>query len=397
MTSEQIKEKDSAYLLPTYARFNLCLTGGKGCWASTPEGEQYLDFTSGIGVNSLGWCDEEWTAAVAQQAGTLQHTSNLFYTQPAAQLAQALCNQTGMSKVFFGNSGAEANEGAIKAARKYSVLKYGEGRSTIVSLYNSFHGRTLATLTATGQDSFHQHFAPFPTGFSYTPANHIDALASALTDEVCAVIFEPIQGEGGVLPLQKEYLLQLQKLCNQKDILLIADEVQTGIGRTGTFLACEQLDILPDIVTLAKGLGGGLPIGAFLLNQKTAHALTAGDHGSTFGANPVCCAGALVVVNRIGNTFLQDVAYKGELLHKKLSALPGVQEVTGLGLMVGISFKAPISAKQMLDAAMANGLLCLTAKDKLRLLPPLTITQEEMDKGIQILTTTLEELLCSTC
>lgn len=392
MNSTEIKQLDAEYVLPTYGRFDLCLTSGKGCRAYSPEGAAYLDFTSGIGVNSLGWCDEEWSAAVAKQAATLQHTSNLYYTQPGAQLAKALCTATGMAKVFFGNSGAEANEGAIKAARKYSLQKYGEGRATIVSLYNSFHGRTMATLTATGQQGFHQHFAPFLPGFAYTPANDIPALGQALAGDVCAVMFEPIQGEGGIVPLEPGYLQALQALCHEKDILLIADEVQCGVGRTGHFLASQGAGIQPDIVTLAKGLGGGLPIGAVLLAEGCQTALGKGDHGSTFGANPVCCAGALVVMNRLNESFLAAVQAKGELLKNGLLALPGVQGVSGKGLMLGISFAPGIAAAGVLQAAMQKGLLCLLAKDKLRLLPPLVVTTEEITEGLSILKTVLEEL-----
>ncbi|MDL2323699.1 acetylornithine/succinylornithine family transaminase [Ruminococcaceae bacterium OttesenSCG-928-A16] len=392
MNSQQIKQTDAEYILPTYARFNLCLVKGKGCTAQTPEGDTYLDFTSGIGVNSLGWCDDEWAAAVAAQAATLQHTSNLFYTEPATQLAQSLCQRTGMAKVFFGNSGAEANEAAIKAARKYSLDKYGEGRSTIITLQNSFHGRTMATLTATGQPSFHQHFGPFLPGFVYLPANDITALQAALTPGVCAVMFEPVQGEGGVVALTAEYQQALQSLCNTNDVLLIADEVQTGVGRTGTFLACEQAGITPDIVTLAKGLGSGLPIGAALFNQKCAGTLGSGTHGSTFGANPVCCAGANVVLNRLTPAFLAEVTQKANLLKTGLLALPGVASVTGLGLMLGVDFTNGLTAGAVQQAALQNGLLCLLAKNKLRLLPPLVITTEEIQTGLQILQKTLEGL-----
>lgn len=392
MTSEEMKQTTGEYLSPTYARFNLCIASGKGCTAYTPEGDAYLDFTSGIGVNSLGWCDDEWSAAVAQQAATLQHTSNLFYTQPGAQLAKSLCKATAMDKVFFCNSGAEANEAAIKAARKYSSDKYGESRSTIITLQNSFHGRTMATISATGQDSFHQHFHPFLPGFVYLPAGDIAALETALTPDVCAVFFEPVQGEGGVIALDSNYLKTMETLCHQKDVLLVADEVQTGVGRTGTFLACEQMGISPDIVTLAKGLGNGLPIGAALFAKNCSATLGAGHHGSTFGANPVCCAGANVVANRLTPQFLNDVKAKAATLAAGLLALPGVQEVSGLGLMLGIRFANGIQAADVQKAAMENGLLCLLAKDKLRLLPPLVVTLEEIQTGLQILQKTLEGL-----
>lgn len=392
MTSDEIKQLTDEYILPTYARFDLCLTQGSGCTATSPEGKHYLDFTSGIGVNSLGWAHPQWAEAVANQAATLQHTSNIYYTLPAAQLAQALCRRTGMDKVFFANSGAEANEGAIKAARKYSLMKYGEGRATILTLQNSFHGRTLATLTATGQDVFHQHFHPFPRGFAYTPADDIPALEAALTPDVCALLLEPVQGEGGVVPLQPEFLAHAQALCRSKDILLIADEVQTGIGRTGSFLASTQLGLQPDIITLAKGLGGGLPLGAVLFAKHCATALGKGDHATTYGANPVCCAGALVVLNTLTDSFLQQVREKSRLLIQGLQQLPGVEQVTGMGLMLGITFREGITAAQVLQAAMDKGMLCLLAKHKLRLLPPLTITPDEITAGLQILQQVLEEI-----
>ncbi len=391
-TNDQIIHLSEEYLLPTYTRFPVCLVAGKGCRATDANGKQYLDFTSGIGVNSLGWCDDEWVAAVSGQAATLQHTSNLFYTAPGAQLAAALCQATGMAKAFFANSGAEANEGAIKAARKYSREKYGEGRAVILSLQESFHGRTLATLSATGQDTFHQHFHPFPAGFRHVQPNDLQALQAALTPDVCAVLLEPIQGEGGVLPLDTAYLKSLEALCREKDILLIADEVQTGIGRTGTFLASELSGIQPDMVTLAKGLGGGLPIGALLLAKTCAGALGKGDHATTFGANPVVCAGALVVLRRLSPTFLADIAQKGAALKARLQTFPCVENVTGTGLMLGITFRGGFSAADVLGASMDKGLLCLLAKTKLRLLPPLTITPQEITEGVDILQNILEGL-----
>jgi len=392
MNSQQIKALDAAYVLPTYARFDLCLIEGSGCRGKDPEGNSYLDFASGIGVNSLGWADPQWAAAVAAQAGKLQHVSNLYYTQPGAQLAETLCQRTGMDKAFFANSGAEANEGAIKAARKYSHDKYGDGRHVIVALENSFHGRTVATLSATGQDAFHQHFHPFLPGFVHVPAEDIAALEAALTAEVCAVMLEPIQGEGGVVPLDSAYLAQVQALCKAKDILLISDEVQTGVGRTGAFLASQKVNLQPDIVTLAKGVGGGLPLGAVLLAKSCAHALGKGDHATTFGANPVCCAGALVVMERLDDAFLAAVNDKGALFKKELAALPHVADVSGDGLMLGVRFEDGVSAGDVLNAAMARGLLCLLAKDRLRLLPPLVITEAEITEGIGILRTVLEEI-----
>lgn len=392
MTSQEMMQLDSENVLGTYARFPVCLQSGKGCRAQSPEGKEYLDFTSGIGVNSLGWCDAEWVAAVAGQAATLQHTSNPYYTAPAPRLAQALCSLTGMSKVFFGNSGAEANEGAIKAARKYSLQKYGEGRATILTLHDSFHGRTMATLTATGQEHFHQYFHPFLPGFRHVSPGDIPALEAALTEDVCAVLFEPIQGEGGVLPLDADYLKTMQALCKQKDILLIADEVQCGVGRTGHFLACQGLGIQPDIVTLAKGLGGGLPIGAVLLAESCADALGKGDHGSTFGGNPVCCAGAGVVMARLDDAFLAEVARKGEKMKQGLLALPHVESVSGAGLMLGVAFAPPVKAGDVVAAALKAGLLCLTAKDKMRLLPPLVITDAEIEEGLATLRDILQAI-----
>lgn len=393
MNSKEIMQMDDENILHTYARFPVCLASGKGCRAKDANGKSYLDFTGGIGVNSLGWADDEWVAAVAGQAAALQHAGNIFYTEPAAKLAQLLCQKTGMDKVFFANSGAEANEGAIKAARKYSKDKYGQNRHTIISLVNSFHGRTMASLSATGQQHFHQHFQPFLPGFIHVPANNFAALENAIDGTVCAIMLELIQGEGGVMPLEKDYLQAVQKLCQKQYILLFVDEVQTGVGRTGKFLASQKYGLNPDIISLSKGLGGGLPIGAFMLGQKCASALSAGDHGSTFGANPVCCAGAAVVINRLTNKFLADVEKKGSALKSALQSLPGVKDVSGDGLMLGTLFCDEIKAADVLEKAMQAGLLCLTAKNKLRLLPPLTITMSEIEEGILILKTVLCQIL----
>ena len=392
MTREALLEAEQSYLLPVYNRFSPCLTQGKGSTAQDTEGKIYLDFTSGIGVNSLGWCDPKWVHAVSEQAGMLQHTSNLFHTYPAAQLASSLCQKTKMAKAFFCNSGAEANEAAIKAARKYSFLKYGSGRSVILALENSFHGRTMATITATGQADFHKYFDPFLPDIRIISAGDSNVLQEALTDDVCAILFEPIQGESGVNVLQNTYLQTLEKQCRQKDILLIADEVQCGVGRTGCFLACEYSGILPNLVTLAKGLGGGLPIGALLLDSQCSHALSAGDHGSTFGGNPVTAAGANVVLDRLTPDFLDEVKRKGDFLLEKLNSLPGIQSITGRGLMLGIQFEPPVTAAQVRISLEENGLLCLLAKNKLRLLPPLVITYEEIEKGIAIIEKTLSKM-----
>lgn len=390
MTNEQIKQSDAAYLMPTYGKCDVVLVEGSGCHAKDADRKTYLDFTSGIGVNSLGWCDPEWVAAVSKQAATLQHTSNLFYTAPVVELAAELIARTQMDRVFFCNSGAEANEGAIKTARNYSENKYGKQRHTIITLDNSFHGRTIATLSATGQDSFHQKFTPLAEGFITIPANDIELLKKNLTNSICAVMFEPIQGEGGVIPLEEKYLQELQSLCLEKDILLIADEIQTGIGRTGAFLACEHFSVKPDIVTLAKGLGGGLPIGAILFGKKSSTALGKGDHGSTFGGNPVCCAGALVVLHRLGNLFLQNIQENATYLKEQLSALPFVKNVTGMGLMLGIEFEQNISCHDVQAACIKKGVLFLTAKTKLRLLPPLIISKEEINSGISVLKEVLQ-------
>ncbi len=395
MNSQEIKKLDAEYVLDSYARFDLCLVRGKGCRAYDAEDNVFLDFTSGIGVNSLGWADEKWAQAVAQQASCLQHTSNIYYTKPSAELAQILCQKSGMKKAFFANSGAEANEGAIKTARKYSRDKYHDKKDTrnvIITLENSFHGRTMATLSATGQDYFHHNFHPFLQGFVHVPAGDIEAMDNAMNDTVCAVMLEVIQGEGGVVPLPKEYILAVQKLCNERDILLIVDEVQTGVGRTGTFLASQQVGIVPDVVTLAKGIGGGLPMGAVLFGEKTQNVLGRGDHATTYGGNPVACAGALAVMERLNDSFLAEVKEKGVYLKEKLMNMPGVAQVNGEGLMLGILFKEGIVAADVLRKAMEKGMLCLLAKDKLRLLPPLVITKDEIDEGITILNKVLEDM-----
>ncbi len=390
----ELKKNDKTYIAGTYARNDLFVTNGKGCNVYDENGKEYLDFTSGIGVNSLGFCNEKWVQAVSEQAGKLQHISNLYYTQPCIELAQKLCNRTEAKCVFFSNSGAEANEGAIKVARKYSFDKYGQNRYKILSLKNSFHGRTLATLKATGQDTFHVNYGPFPEGFEYAAANDISAFDEIIngSTEFCAVMIELVQGEGGVISLQKDFADHVAKKCAEKDILIIADEVQTGVGRTGTFLASEQFNLTPDITTLAKGVGGGLPIGAILMYNKVENTFTSGDHGSTFGANPVACAGANVVVDTIDEQFLQDVREKSEKLKSELVKMPQVESVDGLGLMLGIAFKNDIDSKKVLSACMEKGLLCLTAKTKLRLLPPLTVTQIEIEKAVKIIKESLDEL-----
>lgn len=384
------KSQEDRYTMPTYNRYPVILSRGQGATVQDDTGKTYIDFTSGIGVNSLGYCDAQWVDAVTEQAKTLQHTSNLYYTQPQADLAEKLCSITQYDTVFFANSGAEANECAIKLARKYSYDKYGEGRSVIVSLDNSFHGRTLATLTATGQPEFHQYFDPFPADFRYADPNSEADLAEKLDDKVCAVLLEYIQGEGGVCPLRRSYVDQLFALCADRDILVIADEVQTGVGRTGTFLAGEQYGHQADITTLAKGLGGGLPIGACLAKGKCAHTLTPGTHGSTFGGNPVSCAGALAVLNRVADpAFLAEVNRKSALFRGHLELTGGIEKIDGSGLMLGITLKEK-NASDVVNAALKEGLLLLTAKEKVRLLPPLTISDLEIRQGTAILRRVLE-------
>ena len=391
MDSQKVMARDEQYVLHTYGRNPLVLESGIGLYARDPDGRSYLDFTSGIGVNSLGYCDFDWAEAVSRQAHKLQHTSNLYYTAPCGKLAKKLCRRTGMDKVFFGNSGAEANEGAIKCARKYSFDHYGAGRDTVITLVNSFHGRTLATLTATGQEVFHQYFGPFNEGFAYVPAGDFAALQTAADAHACAVILELIQGEGGVCALDPEYVQQLVAFCREKDLILIVDEVQTGVGRTGTFLACEHYGFTPDIVTLAKGLGGGLPIGAVLVSKKVAGGMGPGTHGSTFGGNPVVCAGANVVLDKMDDTFMANVAARAVQLRRGLEALPHVAEVSGLGLMVGIEFdRADIAAADVLVRCRERGLLVLTAKSRLRLLPPLTLSEIDVSAALAILRDVLE-------
>ncbi|MDE6550425.1 MAG: acetylornithine/succinylornithine family transaminase [Clostridia bacterium] len=373
-----IKTTDKTYVVGTYNRYGVAIVSGSGSRCVDDSGKEYIDLGSGIGVNSLGYCDSGWIGAVTAQLNALQHASNLYYTQPCAALAKTLCQRSGYLKAMFGNSGAEANEAAIKTARKYSFDKYGRGRDVIVTLRNSFHGRTMATLTATGQDVFHNYFFPFNDGFKYADKN-IDEIAAI--DGVCAVMVEFVQGEGGVIPTDKEFIAQLKQLCDERDILLIADEVQTGIGRTGKLLASEHYGILPDITTLAKGLGAGLPIGAMLVGEKCADTLTFGTHGTTFGGNPVVCAGALEVLGRLDDAALKEVERKGKYIVSKLQGCSGVDGVDGLGMMLGIRLKNK-AASDVLKDCIQEGVLVLTAKDKIRLLPPLTISDKDLQEGI---------------
>ena len=396
MDSEKVIKRDNEYVLHTYNRNPIALEKGHGLYAEGPEGQKYLDFTSGIGVNSLGYCDLTWAEAVSEQAHKLQHTSNLYYTAPCGKLAKKLCKRTGMSKVFFGNSGAEANEGAIKAARKYSFDKYGKDaeRNIIITLVNSFHGRTLCTLSATGQEVFHNYFFPFVGGFENVIANDIDDLMDKLNkldNKVCAVMFEFVQGEGGVIPLQQSFVNAIMLECAKRDILTIADEVQTGVGRTGKLLTSELYNVKPDITTLAKGLAGGVPIGVCLANKKCSEVLGKGTHGSTFGGNPISCAGGNAVLDKVTKPeFLEEVLKKGEYFREKLAEIDEVEGVDGLGLMIGVRLKTK-KAADVLNKCFENGLLILTAKDKLRFLPPLNISYEQIDKGLAILKKVLDE------
>ena len=378
-------EQFNKYVMPSYGRYDLVLDSGSGRQAVDENGKEYIDFGSGIGTNSLGYCNENWVRAICDQAHKIQHTSNYYYTKVQADFAKALCETAGYTDMFFGNSGAEANECAIKIARKYSFDKYGKGRSNIITLVNSFHGRTLCTLSATGQDVFHNYFFPFVEGFVNVEANNIGDLRSKLDDTVCAVMFEYIQGEGGVMALQQEFVDEIYRLCAERDVLTIADEVQTGVGRTGKFLAGDNFGKKADLTTLAKGLAGGVPIGVCLSGEKCAKVLTAGTHGSTFGGNPISCAGGLAVLETVNKPgFLDEVARKGAYIREKLLTSPEVASVSGMGLMIGIELKNK-KAGDVVKAALDKGLLLLTAKTKIRLLPPLTITYEEIDKGLEIL------------
>lgn len=385
MDFNKIKSDDKKYIANTYTRFDISILSGKNATLIDSDGREVIDFTSGIGVNSLGVGDDNWVQAVSEQAAKLQHISNIFYTEPAIKAAKGLINASSFDKVFFANSGAEANEGAIKIARKRSFDKYGQGRADIVTLKNSFHGRTITTLAATGQDVFHDFFHPFTQGFRYAQANCIDSLIEQIDDTVCGVMIELIQGEGGVLPLEKQYVNEVVRICKERDLTLIVDEVQTGIGRTGKFLCCEQYEITPDVVTLAKGLGSGLPIGAILMSSAVSSVLGAGTHATTFGGNPIACAGAFEVIKRVSDGgFLQDVTEKGDYIRARLSKLEQITSISGMGLMLGIELADKAAADVVADCIKA-GALFLTAKSKLRLLPPLTITYEEIDKGINIL------------
>lgn len=383
------KELDNEYVAHAYGRFDVALSKGKGSTLYDEDGKKYIDFGSGIGVTAFGIGDDKWKEAVIDQLDKLQHVSNLYYTGPCARLAALLCEKTGMKKVFFANSGAEANEGAIKFARKYAYDKYGDGRSTIITLKNSFHGRTITTLAATGQESFHTIFGPFTPGFKYCPANDIDTLNEMAGDDVCAIMFECVQGEGGVNNLDYDFVKAIEKLAVEKDILMVVDEVQTGNGRTGRYFAYEYFDITPDIVSTAKGMAGGLPMGAVLFGEKLKDTVTPGTHGSTFGGNPVCAAGACSIVSRIDEAFLKDVRDKSEYIRTFLSKVKGVKSISGMGLMLGIEIDK--DAKAVAGACLKNGLLVLTAKNKIRLLPALNISMRELEEGLNILKEVIEK------
>ena len=384
------KELDNEYIAHSYGRFDVCLTKGKGSTLYDEQGKKYIDFGSGIGVSAFGICDDEWVNAVSEQLNKVQHTSNLYYTEPCAVLAKMLCEKTGMKRVFFANSGAEANEGAIKFARKYSFDKYGEGRSTIITLIDSFHGRTITTLAATGQDMFHTTFGPFTPGFKYCPANDVEALKQMISDDVCAVMFECIQGEGGVNILTPEFVSAIKDIAEKNDILMIVDEVQTGNGRTGKYFAYENYGITPDIVSTAKGLAGGLPMGAVLFGEKLKDAVTPGSHGSTFGGNPIAAAGAISIVKRLDDDFLAEVSRKGDYIKQNLLSIKGVKSVDSMGLMLGISTDK--DAGEIAKSCLENGLLVLTAhKNKVRLLPALNISYDEIDEGLKILKEVIEK------
>ena len=388
MDFKELKEKDNAYIAGTYSRFSAEIYDGDGATLRSEDGKTYIDFGSGIAVNGFGVNDGEWKEAVIAQLNKLQHASNNYYTRPQIELAQMLCEKTGAKKVFFSNSGAEANECAIKAARKYSFDKYGEGRFRIVTLKNSFHGRTIATLSATGQDAMHKYFMPFLEGFSYADPT-FEGVKKCCSEQTCAVMIEPIQGEGGVRPLDAEEVKKIESFCKKHDILLIVDEVQTGNGRTGKLYAYEHFGISPDIVTTANGLGGGLPLGAAMFFEKCRDVFGAGDHGSTFGGNPVACAGAISILERLDEKLMLEVQGKSAYLFTHLGRIKNVLSVTGMGLMIGLETTKP--SREIAEKCLERGLIVLTAKNKVRLLPPLNVKKDEIDFALQILNEVISE------
>lgn len=381
---QDIKSIDREYVAGTYGRFPIEIVSGKGSLVYDESGKEYIDMGSGIGVTAFGLCDDEWVKATSSQLAKLQHMSNLYYTEPCAKLAQLLCEKTGFKKVFFGNSGAEANECAIKVARKYAAERKGDDFYTIITLKNSFHGRTITTLSATGQDHFHKLFNPLTDGFIHAEAGNIEQLKELVAaNKVAGIMLECVQGEGGVIPLDSEYVQSVAEIAKANDIVLIIDEVQTGNGRTGKLYSYMHFGICPDVVTTAKGLGGGLPIGACLMSEKVQNVLGKGDHGSTYGGNPVCCAGAISIIERIDDELLQSVTEKSEYIFNTLKDAQGVESVSGMGLMIGIKTVKPVS--EVMRYCIDNGVLCLTAKDKLRLLPALNIPFETLKKAIEII------------
>lgn len=377
------REMDKEYIAGTYSRYDLVAEKGKGSILTDETGREFIDFTAGIGVNSLGFCDEHWINAVVGQVKKLQHTSNLYYTKPCVDLAKKICEKTGMSKFFFGNSGAEANEGAIKVARKYGGLK-NSSKVDIVTLNMSFHGRTITTVKATGQEDMHKFFGPFPRGFVYADANDIESLKKSVNENTCGIMLEMVQGEGGITVLNQDFVDTAVSLCKTYDALLIIDEVQTGVGRTGKFFAYEHFGIKPDIVTFAKGMGGGLPIGGFILGEKASDVLVSGDHGSTFGGNPIVASGGCAVVDTMDENFLMQVREKGEYIVKELSKMKNIHDISGLGMMIGFKVKG-IEAKEFLKRCLNRGLMVLTAKEKVRLLPPLNISEDDIKEGLDII------------
>lgn len=393
MNHATLKALDGQYVMQTYGRFDVDIDHGKGATLWNHAGRKYIDFTSGIGVCSVGYGNEKWIAAITEQIGKLGHISNLFYSEPYIRLAEQLCKRTGMSNVFFANGGGEANEGMIKLARKYSFDKYGKGRSTVITLRNSFHGRTITTLAATGQDVFHNYFFPFTEGFRYALPN-LEAVEDAAGDDVCAVMVELVQGEGGVLPLEKEFVNALVDLCEKRDWLLLVDEVQTGVGRTGSLFAFQEYGIVPDVVSFAKGIAGGLPMSGIMANEKCRGVLTPGTHATTFGGNPVSAAAAQAVLEILDDEMLASVKEKGRYLRSAIEGLglPCLGATRGMGLMIGVEVKAPYTNKELAAILVEHGLLVLTAGPGLRLLPPLVISKEEMDEGVAMMKAALEGL-----
>ncbi len=382
--TDNTKLIDKEYVAGTYARFDLEIVKGEGSYVFDNNGKKYIDLGTGIAVNTFGYCDKEWKDAVISQLDSFQHSSNLYYTAPQACLAKLLCEKTGAKKVFFGNSGAEANECAIKVARKWGCETKGEEYFNIITLKNSFHGRTITTLKATGQDVFHKNFYPFPDGFLYAEANNIESVRTLIeNNHCCAILMEPVQGEGGVLPLEREFVLGVKKLADENNLLLMFDEVQTGNGRTGTLYAYEQFDVIPDVVTTAKGLGGGLPIGATMLFERVENVLGYGDHGSTFGGNPIAAAGACNIIARIDEPLLLGVRERSRLIFETLSGKEGIKSISGMGLMIGVETEKDASA--VIAAAMERGVMPIKAKNKVRLLPALNIPIDDLKHALEII------------